>query len=320
MLEFSLGLSWARARSVEGTFVIALLGQSNMVGRAPFDGGSGHPGGTMQLGRNAPNSGVLIPATSPLEHRDPDPADMGLDISFAQGWAAQNPGATLILAPEAEGGTALGTGHWQKGGACYEAAIARLNALMAANPDFTFAGFLWHQGETDAGNSQYAAQLDQVISDLRSDVDQAGPETPFVLGQLAPAWVAGHTDRQAVQDTLSDTPARVAHTAVVSSAGLTVLADGVHFDAASLRTLGSRYASALSQAAVGTGQSILGPAAPVAQGTIPDQTDPLEDNGTSGLAPPAPQGTIPDQNDPVEALAPPTATGTIPDQQDEVSA
>ncbi|MEM1297803.1 MAG: sialate O-acetylesterase [Pseudomonadota bacterium] len=320
MLEFSLGLSWTRARSVEGTFVVALLGQSNMVGRAVFDGGTVHPGGTMQLGRVAPNAGVAIPASVPLEHRDPGPAHVGLDIGFAQGWAAQNPGGTLILAPEAEGSTALGTGHWQKGGACYEGAVSRLNALMAANPDFVFAGFLWHQGEADAGNGAYAAQLDQMIADLRTDVTAATPESPFVLGQLAPGWVVGHADRQAVQDVLSDTPSRVGQTAVASSAGLSTLGDGVHFDAASLRTLGSRYASALPQAAAGAGQSILGPASPVAVGTIPDQTDPLDEGSQSGLAPATPQGSIPDQNDPVAALAPPAAAGSIPDQQDEVSA
>ena len=88
----------------------------------------------------------------------------------------------------------------------------------------------------------------------------------------------------------------------------------------SLRILGSRYASALPQAAAGTGQSILGPAVPVAQGTIPDQTDLVEETTSSNLAPPIPQGNIPDQNDPVDALAPPTATGSVPDQQDEVSA
>ena len=290
MFGHSLGWAWTGAARVDGTFVIALLGQSNMVGRARFDKGPAHPRGTLQLGRTPPDDGVPVPATVPLDHRNENSGDMGLDVGFAQAWAAQNPGAVLVLAPEAEGSTALGTGHWQKGGACYDAAVARLNGLFAANPDVMLAGFLWHQGESDAGNPQYAAQLDRTIADLRADVTAAGPETPFVLGQLAAPWVAGGADRQAVQDIISDTPARLAHTAVVSSAGLAVLPDGVHFDAASLRTLGARYASALPQAMAGTAQPLTGPVAPVAVGTIPDQTDPVEDTGgaQTGLRPDAP--------------------------------
>ena len=320
MLNLGLGLSWARSRSVEGTFVIALLGQSNMVGRAPFDGGSLHPAGTRQLGRTPPNPGALIPAQHPLEHLDPDAGDMGLDISFAQAWSAQNPGGELVFAPEAQGSTGLGSGHWQKGGDGYNSAVGRLNALMTANPDFIFAGFLWHQGEADVGNAQYAAQLDQMIIDLRTDVAAASPESPFVLGQLSHEWVSGNANRLAIQDAISDTPARVSHTAVVSGAGLTTLGDGLHFDAPSLRSLGSRYASALPLAGAGTGQSILGPAAPSAIGTIPDQTDQAEETTSSGPTPPGLQGIIPDQTDPVPTLAPPDAQGTIPDQQDEVSA
>ena len=319
MLHLGLGWQWTRTGSAEGTFVIALLGQSNMVGRAGYDGGSLHSNGTQQLGRAAPNAGVLIPASAPLEHVDPGPNSMGLDISFSQAWSALNPGADLVLAPEAEGSTALASGHWQRGGAGYEGAVARINTLMAANPDFTLGGILWHQGEADAGNVSYSTMLGQMIADLRSDITTAGPSTPFVAGQLAPSWVAGVPDRQMVQDALSALPGLVAHTAVVSSAGLTVLPDGVHFDAQSLRTLGSRYASALVQAAAGMGQPITGPAAPIAIGTIPDQTDTAEEDASQGLAPPTPNDTIPDQTDPVAALAPPMAEGTIPDQQDEVS-
>ncbi|MFK7942700.1 MAG: sialate O-acetylesterase [Paracoccaceae bacterium] len=319
MLSFDLGLRWFGSRSVEGTFVLALVGQSNMVGRAPYDSSTVHPASTRQFGRTPPNTGSVIPSSVPLQHLDPNPAHMGLDISFAQAWAAQNPGATLLLAPEAQGGTGLGSGHWQKGGTCFDGAVSRINALMSANPDFIFAGFLWHQGEADAGNAQYAAQLDQMISDFRSDVATATPETPFVLGQLAPTWVAGNASREAIQDIISDTPARVGHTAVVASAGLATLADGVHFDASGLRALGARYASRLPQAIAGAGQTITGPQPPIATGTIPDQTDTLEETTGSGPTPPAAEGIIPDQTDPVASLAAPVAQGSIPDQQDEVS-
>lgn len=245
---------------------------------------------------------------------------MGLDITFASAWLATRPGASLVLVPAADGGTSLSSGYWQKGGAGFEDAVARINTLMAAQPGFTFAGVLWHQGESDAGNPDYQTQLDQMIADLRTDIAAATVQTPFVLGQLAPSWVAGNLDRQAIQDTISDTPARVGNTSVVAATGLTALPDGLHFDAPSLRTLGTRYASALATAAANLGQSLLGPAVPQAVGAIPDQTDVLPEEG-SAIAPPITTGTIPDQTDTVGSGAPeaPQALGTIPDQINEVS-
>ena len=69
--------------------------------------------------------------------------------------------------------------------------------------------------------------------------------TPFIVGGMVPAWVAGDANRQTVQAALADTPNRVSGTAFVESSGLVPQADGIHFDAASLRILGSRYFTAL---------------------------------------------------------------------------
>lgn len=291
MLGLSLGIGWTGTAALEGTFVFTLIGQSNMVGRAAFDGGSIHPSGTLQWGRAVPNDGVVIPAVHPLDHHDPNAGEMGLDIAFTQGWSAMHPGADLVLVPAADGGSSLGTGAWQVGGALYQDAVARTNAAMAALTDATFAGFLWHQGESDAGNAGYQAQLDQMIAGLRADVTAADATTPFVLGALSPGWVAGVAAHETIQTTILDTPNRVSHTAVASSTGLTGPGDAIHFDAASLRTLGSRYLAALALAGAGQG------AVPLATGTIPDQTDTIETQTGSGPQPPQAVGTIPDQTD-----------------------
>lgn len=321
MFGLGLGWPWTPTRTGQGSHVFALLGQSNMIGRAPFDGGGVHPADVRQYGRAGADDGVLVPASVPLQHVDAAAGQMGLDITFAQSWLATRPGTDLVLMPGADGGTSLGSGYWQKGGAGYEDAVARINALMAAEPEAVFAGFLWHQGESDTGNGSYAAQLDQMIADFRADVVAATAETPVVLGQLSPSWVAGNVGREAVQNTISDTPARVDYTAVASAQGLAVLPDGIHLDAPGLRSLGTRYASALAVAASNLGQSQLGPAAPQAIGIIPDQTDLVESPGQT-LAPPAAAGIIPDQSDTVGTAGPaaPQAQGSIPDQQDEVSA
>ena len=219
---------------------------------------------------------------------------MGLDIAFSQGWLAMYPGAALVLVPAADGGTSLTSGAWQKGGALYQDAVARTNAAMAALPEATFAGFLWHQGESDEGNGSYQTQLDQMIADMRGDVAAADATTPFVLGALSPDWVAGVPDREAIQATILDTPNRGGHTAVASAAGLSVF-DGLHFNAASLRTFGSRYVNALGLASAGQG------GVPLVSGQIPDQTDYIETGAGSGPPPPQAVGTIPDQTDELAA-------------------
>ena len=301
-LGLGLGLGGGR-RSGQGISTLSprvflLIGQSNMVGRPSFDGGATHPSQVRQWGRVAPNDGVLIPASNPLEHVDPHGGDMGLDITFSIDFVQANPGRPLILVPSADGGTNLGSGDWQKGGTRYNDAVARANAALVASPEAVFAGFLWHQGESDLGNANYQAQLDQMIADFRSDVTGAA-EAPFVLGGFSDAYVGTDTARAAIRDIVLDTPNRVAGTAVAAASDLTLF-DGLHFDAASLRILGERYFAALSSLSIN---------APFAVGTIPDQTDAL------ALAPPVAVGTIPDQTD-LASLAAPVAFGTIPDQMD----
>jgi hypothetical protein len=233
------------------TVVWALIGQSNMVGRAAYDGAGTHPAGTLQWGRNAPNDGVLIAATHPLQHWDPSGTNMGPDIGFADAWTAAHPGDTLVFMPGADGGTGFSDMMWRVGDPLYVDAVARVNALFAANPGFVFGGFLWHQGEKDTGQTAafYQAHLDAMIEGLRNDVTVAGPTTPFVLGQMVEAYYVGNAGREAIQAVIDDTPSRIAYTAVASSAGLVDKGDALHFDGPSQRILGGRYHDAAHVAA-----------------------------------------------------------------------
>ncbi len=190
----------------DGPLVFALLGQSNMIGRAAFDGGSVHPAGVQQWGRAAPNDNTLIPAVHPLDHVDPSPGHMGLDISFAEAVLAARPEASLVFVPGAEGGTGFQSDHWRPGGNCYVDAVTRIDAALAALPGASLAGILWHQGESDAGNPVFQADLDGLITGLRQDITAAGSATPFILGGLVPGWVAADPARQPIQAVLEDTP------------------------------------------------------------------------------------------------------------------
>jgi hypothetical protein len=235
------------------TVVWALLGQSNMVGRAVYDGLGGHPAGVLQWGRVGAADGTLIPAVHPLAHWDPSGTNIGPDIGFADAWTAANPDDTLVYMPGADGGTGFSDARWRVGDDLYADAVARINALFTANPGFEFGGFLWHQGEKDTGQTPafYQPLLDAMIAGLRSEVTVAGPTTPFVLGQMVEAYYVGSAGREAIQAVIDDTPNRVAYTAVASSAGLADKGDALHFGAAAQRTLGDRYHAAALAAAAG---------------------------------------------------------------------
>ncbi len=325
-MGLGLGL---RARSAQakglppftGIVIFTLIGQSNMVGRAIYDGGDLWPAGTLQWhpvgGRPVEGSaaeGEAIAAAIPLDHWDENNTNMGPDIAFCRSFVAANPEASLVLVPAADGGTSFQGNHWNPGDSRYAEAVARTNEALTAFPDALFGGFLWHQGENDTGTaaqvSAYEAALDAMIAQMRGEVTGAGPATPFVLGRMVPNKIAQDAETIALDAIVTSTPARISHTAVADSTGLADRGDNLHFDAASQRVLGTRYYMAFELARANRGRrGPAGQAPPQAIGTIPDQAD------LRGRAAPAALGSIPDQTDTLE-LTPPLAVGTIPDQED----
>lgn len=238
------------------THVFLLAGQSNMAGWSPFDGGAGYPAGTLQVGRSGVSwssnaDGALVPAVVPLDHWEHNTnTDMSLALQFTIDYAAAHPGVTVVLVPAAMGGTGFGDNRWNPGDDLYADAVARVNALMTANPGFLFKGILWHQGERDMNAAiatpaaAYRAALDAMIAGMRADIVAADATTPFVLGQ--PLY--SRYSAEPVFAEITNTPSTTAYCAVVSSEGLTDRGDNLHFNAASLRSLGARYATALGVA------------------------------------------------------------------------
>lgn len=230
------------------TWVVPMMGQSNMIGRPTFDSGASHPTGTKQYNQ----SDSIVDATIPLDHIGETAGDMGLDVQFAIDFIAARPNDTIVFVPLAQGGTGFVDNEWNPpSDTRYAHAVAQINEVFTANPEYTLLGFMWHQGEADSGNASFETQLDAMISAIRSDVTVASSFTPFVLGSFSDGYVGSNTDRIAMRNVVEDTPNRENFTAVAAADDLTVF-DGTHFDAASLRTLGSRYYSALATARANT--------------------------------------------------------------------
>ncbi len=220
-----------------------LIGQSNMAGR-----------GKMTEQDRQPVPRVLkfdkhnhwVRATHPLHFDKPAIAGVGLGMTFAQAMAEQDPSITIGLIPCAVGGTPLR--RWSKDGDLYNAALDRAKLAMQ---DGTLKGVLWHQGEGDTGSKEnaetYATRLDQMIADLRADLDNAG--LPLVAGGLCPAFLdrAKSSFANTVETALAELPRRVEHTGFASADGLKAKPDKTHFNADALREFGRRYAAAMQE-------------------------------------------------------------------------
>ena len=220
-----------------------LIGQSNMAGRGAIEeqDKKAHPRVLTFTKQN-----TWAPAVDPL-HFDKPIAGVGLGSSFGRAMAEANASVTVGLIPSAVGGTPLS--RWQKDGDLYKQAVARAKAAMK---DGTLRGILWHQGESDSGSEatarNYGERLAQMVRDLRAELD-AG-DVPFVAGQLGEFLRRESKDGKpsfwpAVNEQLASLSERVEKAAVVSAKGLKHKGDGVHFDSASLRELGQRYATAM---------------------------------------------------------------------------
>lgn len=221
-----------------------LIGQSNMAGRGMIEGAE--PVSKLRLLKFSPRD-AWAPCVDPLHLDKPAIVGVGLGTSFAREMADADPGITVGLIPCAVGGTPLS--RWEKGGDLYEQA---LKSARLAMKDGTIKGILWHQGESDSGAEEtaksYASRLAGMVAALRTDLG-AG-ELPFVAGELgeflAPVTKEGTPSFwPLVNEQIASLPGLVSNCAVVDSSGLVHKGDVVHFDSASLREFGRRYAKAM---------------------------------------------------------------------------
>lgn len=221
-----------------------LAGQSNMAGRGEVEKEDkiAHPR-VLMLGKD----GKWKPAVDPM-HYDKGSAGVGLGRTFAIELAERDKEIVIGLIPAACGGSPIST--WQPGGYHgqtkshpYDDAIARTQTALKHG---TLKGILWHQGESDGSPelaAKYEGNLTALIARFRKDLDS--PELPFIIGQLGQFPASPWSDAHKTVDQAQTAVAKNSKTIrFVSSDELTCNKDNIHFDAASLRTFGKRYAAA----------------------------------------------------------------------------
>jgi hypothetical protein len=224
-----------------------LVGQSNMAGRGVVEPQDKTPHPRVLM---LSKEGRWVPATDPM-HFDKPAAGVGLGKTFGQIIAGANPDVTVGLIPCAVGGSPIDT--W-KPGVFYAATKSHPWDDMAKRVELalqagTLQGILWHQGEGDSQPALapvYEAKLHDLVKRLRELVKS--PSVPFIAGQMGKfADVPWPPEKAMVDQAHQDLAEKVPHTAFVSAEGLKHKGDKVHFDSASFRELGKRYAEAFQR-------------------------------------------------------------------------
>lgn len=215
--------------------IFVLAGQSNMAGRGEIAPAHNQPlAGVSMLDK----SRAWVPAIDPM-HFDKPIAAAGLGRSFASRLRQANSGRQIGLVPAAFGGSALD--EWMPGTTHYTNCVERTRAALARG---RLRGILWHQGEADSATEplarSYRDRFARFIRALRADLGVA--EVPVIVGQLGPFF--RRAESAIVNEQLASIPLTVPNAGFVSSNGLVHKGDEVHFDAASLREFGRRYAHA----------------------------------------------------------------------------
>jgi hypothetical protein len=219
-----------------------LVGQSNMAGRGVVaDEDRKADDRVLMLDK----AGQWVPAVDPM-HWDKPAAGVGLGKTFGRLVAEARPGVTIGLIPCAVGGSPIDS--WKPGvfypptkSHPWDDAIQRAQLALKSG---TLKAILWHQGESDCKPElapAYEAKLHDLISRLRREL--AAPEVPFIAGQMGKFPGVPWTPEAVIVDKAhQDLATKVPACAFVSADGLAHKGDKVHFDAASYRELGKRYA------------------------------------------------------------------------------
>lgn len=222
------------------TAIYLLIGQSNMAGRAALDETDKDPiDGVLMLN----DKGEWETASNPLNRystvrKEIKMQRMGPGYGFATAMRFLLPEATIGLVVNAKGGSSVK--EWQPDQTFFKEAVKRTKVALETS-GAELKGIVWHQGEADAGMEEYLEKLEVVVDTLRSELDAEG--VPFIAGQICetkerPAYAGFNERLTGISDVIENSD-------YVVAGDLSVF-DGVHFDPASQRLLGVRYAERMA--------------------------------------------------------------------------
>ena len=112
-----------------------------------------------------------------------------------------------------------------------------------AQKDGVIKGILLHQGESNTGDTTWPGKVKDVYNNLLKDLNLDATSVPLIAGEVVNAEQGGIC--ASMNNIIDNLPQTISTAHVVSSKGLTVAKDHLHFDAAGYREFGKRYAAAM---------------------------------------------------------------------------
>jgi len=216
--------------------IYLLIGQSNMAGRADIeiqDKDSlkdvflfkGIVGNEWEKAANPLNKYSSV-------RKDISMQKLGPGYTFAREMVKARTGKQIGIVVNAKGGTSIA--EWAPGETLYTQAVKRTKMAMKNG---TLKGIVWHQGESNSSKPDaYPEKITELIQSLRTDLGI--PDLPFVAGQLS----EDKPERYAFNEMILTLTSLIPKTGVVTTEGTSTM-EGTHFNSASQRLLGERYAA-----------------------------------------------------------------------------
>lgn len=165
---------------------------------------------------------------------------VGLSASFADTYA-KTYGESVGLIPCAKGGSKLSL--WMPGTPLFEQAVLLTKFAMQ---ETDLKGILWHQGESDCRLQEdfdaYPERFLTLLTEFRARIGR--PDLPIVIGEISnhisDRWgrLAGY---QKLNETLHELAKQLPNCAIVDCGEFPLKPDGIHFNAESLRKMGTMY-------------------------------------------------------------------------------
>lgn len=218
--------------------VFLLIGQSNMAGRGYMTEEDSQVFDDNVFLLN--DKGEIEPASNPLNKYSTIRKDMKMQrIGPGFGFSrkiSQKTGRKILLVVNARGGSNLK--EWKVGAekGYYDEAVKRTRQALEHNAELK--AILWHQGESNSGDTDYLQELAKVVKSLRQDLGCG--DVPFIAGEIA-YWLKASPE---FNSRISNISEYITNSDYVSAKGCTMLIDekDPHFSREGQIILGERYA------------------------------------------------------------------------------
>lgn len=221
-------------------WVFVLAGQSNMAGRGSIEGID-----TLSSGRilSIDENGKLIPAKEPLHFYEPKMKGTGCGLAFGKELLQYIPkDVTILLIPTAVGGSSID--QWLNNSKHRDVELlANFAKQVELGKKYgEVKAILWHQGESDAnpeGIRVRQEKLRLLASEFRAIVKNES--LPILMGELG-SYSKNKQYWAQMNEQMRLYSSTDINTSIISTADFADKGDSLHFDSASQREMGRRFA------------------------------------------------------------------------------